>query len=124
MFDTQDTEFLQLRKIKDADEAKDVLEMLLSEEMIVHEYKNPHVYVVFTNMRIIIKTQKSRFYVKMEMISIPYKKINTFSVGYGNSSNFTYTLAVQLQNKQELNFEFSGDCDLPKLGRLISSAIL
>lgn len=85
MSDFNDSEFVMLKPADNKAFYSSVSPMLVPEEMIASTYKLFAYGVVFTNKRIIMIRLQELTKVRTEYISLPYNKIQAYSVAVSNA---------------------------------------
>lgn len=81
-------------------------------------------YVVFTDKRIISVNVQGVTGKKKDFTSLPYSKIQVFSVETAGVFDMDSELEMYFSGLGKVKFEFSGSSDIVKIGQLISSLIL
>lgn len=81
-------------------------------------------YVVFTDKRIISVNVQGVTGKKKDFTSLPYSKIQVFSVETAGIFDMDSELEMYFSGLGKVKFEFSGSSDIVKIGQLISSLIL
>ena len=104
--------------------ANELSPLLVNEEVLISSYKSIRDYVVFTNKRIIAVNVQGITGKKKDFTSIPYAKIQTFSVETSGFFDMDSELELYISSIGKIKFEFKGECDIIKIGQIISSYIL
>ena len=81
-------------------------------------------YVVFTNKRIIAVNVQGVTGKKKDFSSLPYSKIQAFSVETAGTLDLDSELELWFSGLGRVKFEFSGSSDIVKIGHLIGNSIL
>lgn len=123
MIDFKNGSYVKLSKTNN-DAAKDVLPLFVHGEEIIGTYKALRDYVVFTNKRIISVNVQGMTGKKKDFTSMPYSKIQVFSVETAGVLDLDSELEVYFSGLGLVKFEFSGNSDIVAIGRQISEAIL
>ena len=103
---------------------KAVKDMLISGEEIIGSYVAMRDRVVFTNKRIISCNVQGMTGKKVDYTSIPYSKIQTYSVETSGVFDLDAELELWLSGVGKVKFELSGGTDIKELCRIISEFIL
>lgn len=122
MIDFQNKDFLKLKN--DASYSKKVKDLIVSGEDVLNSYKSLRDGIVFTTMRIIIINVQGLTGKKVDYTSIPYKKINAYSVETSSTFDMDAELDIFVSGIGKIRFEFRGRSDIKEISRFISQAIL
>ena len=98
--------------------------LLVSGEEIISTYSAIRDYVVFTNKRLIIVNVQGMTGKKKDYSSLPYSKIQAFSVETSGVFDLDSELELWFSGLGRIKLEFSGNSDIVKIGQLISQHIL
>jgi len=101
-----------------------VKDLLIPGEIIVGSYVSVRDRVVFTNKRIISCNVQGLSGKKIDYTSIPYSKIQTFSVETSGMLDLDAELEVWLSGIGKVKFELAGGVDIKALCQTISAFIL
>lgn len=123
MIDFNNKTLFKLTKT-DHSAANDVLPLFVSGEEIIGVYKALRDYVVFTNKRIIAVNVQGVTGKKKDFSSLPYSKIQAFSVETAGTLDLDSELELWFSGLGRVKFEFSGSSDIVKIGHLIGNSIL
>ena len=123
MIDFRNNSIIKLSKTS-PDAAQAVLPLFVAGEEIIGVYKAIRDYVVFTNKRIISVNAQGVTGKKKDFTSLPYSKIQVFSVETAGTLDLDSELELYFSGLGLVKFEFSGASDIVKIGQLISNAIL
>jgi len=123
MIDFKNGTFIKLKKISN-DTAKDILSLLVNGEDIVGCYKGVRDYVTFTTKRIISFNVQGITGKKKDFTSLPYSKIQVFSVETAGVLDFDSELELYFSGLGKVKFEFTGESDIVRIGKLIGDNIL
>jgi len=115
---------IRIAKTRDYSHAATIGPLMADGEEIVSEYSGFRDAVVFTNKRIIVIKVQGMAMKKKEFTSIPYSKIQTFSIETEGVLDFDSELDIFLPGLGKLRFEFNGECDITTIGRMISELVL
>lgn len=98
--------------------------LLVQGEQVMSSYKTIRDSVTFTNKRIIALNVQGVTGKKKDFTSIPYSKIQTFSIETAGVLDFDSELEIWISSLGSVKFEFDGNCDITWIGQAISNAIL
>lgn len=101
-----------------------VKDLLIPGEIIVGSYVSVRDRVVFTNKRIISCNVQGLTGKKIDYTSIPYSKIQTFSVETSGMLDLDAELEIWLSGIGKVKFELTGGVDIKALCQTISTFIL
>lgn len=120
MIDFKNGSFIKLKKV-DNSVANDVVNLFVPNEEIVGCYKGIRDYVVFTNKRIISVNVQGVTGKKKDFTSMPYSKIQVFSVETSGVFDLDSELELYFSGVGKVRFEFTGTSDIVQIGQLIAS---
>jgi hypothetical protein len=123
MIDFKNGGLIKLSKTS-PDAAKDILPLLISGEDVIGVYKTVRDHVVFTTKRVICVNVQGLTGRKKDYTSLPYSKIQTFSIETAGVFDMDSELEMWFSGLGLVKLEFTGASDIVKIGQLISSAIL
>lgn len=106
------------------DIAEDVLPLFIQGEEIISSYKAIRDYVVFTTKRIISVNVQGITGKKKDFTSLPYKKVQAFSVETSGVLDLDSELELWFSGLGSVKFEFTGSSDIVKIGQVIGQYIL
>ena len=124
MIDFQNKAIIKLSKINAETVMHDITPLLSPGESVIGAYKAMRDYVVFTDKRIISVNVQGVTGKKKDFTSLPYSKIQVFSVETAGVFDMDSELEMYFSGLGKVKFEFSGSSDIVKIGQLISSLIL
>ena len=124
MIDFKNGSFMKLKMDNPAQFMEQLSPLLVGGEEIIGVYKTVRDYVAFTSKRIIAVNIQGITGKKKDFTSIPYSKIQTFSVETAGHFDLDSELEVYVSSVGMVKFEFSGKSDIIKIGQLIGSHIL
>jgi hypothetical protein len=122
MIDFQNKDFLKLKT--DASYSKKVVDLIVDGEAVLNSYKSMRDGIVFTSMRIIIVNVQGITGKKVDYTSIPYKKINAYSIETSGAFDMDAELDIFVSSIGKIRFEFRGKSDIKEISTFISKAIL
>lgn len=102
------------------EESELVNPLLISGENIVSAYKTMRDYVFFTTHRIISVNVQGMTGSKKDFTSIPYSKIQTFSIETSGRFDMDAELEIYISSVGKVEFSFSGKTDILKIANVIS----
>lgn len=127
MIDFKNGSVFKLKK-NDKAGAGEVKELLVDDEYVIGSYKAVRDYVVFTNKRIIAVNIQGMTGSKRDFTSLPYSKIQAFSVETAGLVSFDGTIDSELDllfsTLGTVRFEFSKEIDIKEICKTLSSYIL
>ncbi len=123
MIDFKNSSFVKLKKASNS-AADDILPILISGEEIIGCYKGIRDYVVFTNKRIISVNVQGITGKKKDFTSIPYSKIQVFSLETSGTFDIDSELEIYISGVGKVIFEFTGSSDIIAIGKTISDIVL
>lgn len=104
----------------------DVLALLISGEEIVMAFQTVRDQLVFTNKRIIAMDVQGITGKRKSFSTMPYSKIQYFSIQTPGFAEMIpdSELFIMFSNTFTAKFEFKGNVDIGKIGRMISEYVL
>ena len=97
--------------------------ILLGNEQIISSYRSMRDGVVFTNFRIIAINVQGVTGKKKDFTSIPYSKIQVFSVETSGTFDLDSELQIWISGVGRVSFEFTGNADVSGICRMISAYV-
>lgn len=122
MIDFENKTLFKLKR--DSSYGEKVEALLLDDEEVFESYKTMRDGVVFTNKRIVAVNVQGMTGKKKDFTSIPYSKIQTYSVETAGTLDLDAELEIYISSVGRVRFEFVGDSKVVALSKLISKAIL
>lgn len=112
--------------LKSSDEFRSTIEKFLAEgETLVALYSNKHDGVAFTGRRLIIFISDGVGDRKMTLDSIPYSRINLYSVtAVGAKLKKGTVMEIAVNEIPEIKLKFAQGTNVPELNRIISNYIV
>lgn len=120
MIDFQNSSFLKLKKTSDNAYASIITPMFVEGEQILGTYQAIRDGVVFTNKRIIAINVQGITGKKKDVTSMPYSKIQTFSVETAGVFDLDSELELWFSGLGKVKFEFTSNCNVSDICRTIS----
>ena len=124
MIDFNSTNVFKLQKTKGFTTKSLIEPLMISREEFISEYKGMRDFIVFTNKRIIAVNIRGMTGKKRGFTSLPYSRIQAYSVSTGGILDFDSELELYFSALGKVIFEFSGINDIIKIGKLIGEHIL
>ena len=124
MIDFQNASFIKMHEA-DKSEYNSLIEpLLIEDEEIVWTFKAMRDGVVFTNKRIISINVQGLTGKKKDFTSLPYNKIQSFSVETAGLLDLDSELDLWFSGLGKVRFEFTRDVNVPKISQFIASKLL
>ena len=124
MIDFQNTNFVKLRPVEDEEFAKWIIPILVTGEEVVQTFKGMRDGVVFTNKRIIAINLQGLVGKKKDFTSLPYSKIQAFSVETAGVFDLDSELDLWFSGMGQIRFEFASKANVTEICRMISERVL
>lgn len=127
MIDFQNKKYIKLHEASDNEMhkcANVVGPILVDTEEIEYIFTSIRDFVVFTNKRIISVNVQGITGTKKDLTTIPYNRIQTFSVETAGTLDLESELELFISSVGSIYFEFTAGTDVYDIAQLISSAIL
>lgn len=122
MIDFENKKYLKMKE--DNGYAKLVDEILVDGEEVLGAYKSVRDGIVFTSFRLIIINVQGLTGKKKDFTSIPYKRINAYSVETAGVFDMEAELIIYLSSIGQLYFEFKGRSNVKAISKHISQALM
>jgi hypothetical protein len=114
----------KLSQVKAEDIAPAVEPLVIDGEHIVACFKAVRDFVVFTNKRLIAVNVQGITGKKRDFTSLPYSKIQAFSVESAGSFDLDAELDLWFSGLGKVRLEFKGSADIRQLGHRIATYVL
>ena len=124
MIDFNNASFVKLRPVNDNSFEKMVSPILVDNEEIVRSFQSIRDGVVFTNLRIITINIQGITGKKKDFTSLPYSKIQAFSVETAGAFDLDSELELWFSGMGRVKLEFIGATDVAHLCKMISQRVL
>ena len=124
MIDFKNASFVKLKPVSDSDFASMITPMFAPGEQIIQTFRGIRDGVVFTNKRIITINVQGLTGKKKDFTSLPYSKIQAFSVETAGSFDLDSELELWFSGMGRIKLEFIGATDVAYLCKLISEKVL
>ena len=112
--------FARLKKVNNNEFGKIINDFLIDKEEVIGAYKSIRDGVVFTNKRIIAINVQGLTGKKQDYTSIPYSKINTFSLETAGFFDLDSELEIYMSGVGKVKFQFTGSTDVKEICKCIS----
>jgi hypothetical protein len=124
MIDFQNGSFFKLRQGDVSDVMPMVEPMLVDGETVFAAFQSIRDRVIFTTKRIIAVNVQGLTGKKKDFTSLPYAKIQAFSVETAGVFDLDCELELYFSGLGKVKFEFTSGFDIVKFNRIISSYVL
>ena len=124
MIDFNNSTIFKLKKTKGFTNQAMVQPLFVAGEEFIGEYQAVRDFIVFTNKRIISVNVQGITGKKKDFTSLPYSKIQAFSVETSGTFDLDSELELYFSGLGKIKFEFTGESDIIKIGKIISEKIL
>ena len=124
MIDYNNASFAKLRPVNDHAFEKTVAPILIEGEDIIGCYQSIRDGVVFTDKRIIAINIQGITGKKKDFTSLPYSKIQAFSVETAGAFDLDSELELWFSGVGKVKFEFIGAADVSYICKMISKRVL
>lgn len=124
MIDFESDSIFKLKPI-DLDEMLEPINLFLIEgETVFAVFKTIRDQLVFTNKRIISANVQGLMGSKVDYTSLPYNKVQTFSVETSGTFDRDCEIQLYLSSVGCVTFEIKGDFDIVAFNKIISTYVL
>lgn len=124
MIDFSNGSVFKLSQAKPEDIAPAVAPLLIEGEHVVSCFKAVRDFVVFTNKRLIAVNVQGLTGKKRDFTSLPYSKVQAFSVESAGSFDLDAELDLWFSSLGKVRLEFKGNADIRQLGQMIATYVL
>ena len=124
MIDFENNSVFKLSPVEPESQMNRVAPLLIEGEYIVAAFKAIRDSVVFTNKRVIAMNVQGITGKKVDYTSLPYSKIQAFSVETPGVLDLDGELALWFSGLGQVRFEFRGAKALRQICRVISEHVL
>ena len=124
MIDFENSSVFKLKSIELTDVREDFHKFIIDGELIFAAFKSIRDQVVFTNKRIITANVQGITGSKVDYTSLPYSKIQAFSVESSGTVDLDCEIEVYLSELGKARFELKGSFDLIQFNQHISQHVL
>ena len=102
----------------------DLVPLLVDGEDVVLAFKGARDFVAFTNKRVIAVNVQGMTGKKRDFSSLPYAKIQAFSVETAGTFDLDAELELWFSGLGKVKFEFKGASDIRQIGQMIGQFVL
>ena len=124
MIDFKNASFVKLRPVNDNAFEKMVAPILVDGEELIGSYQSIRDGVVFTDKRIIAINVQGITGKKKDFTSLPYSKIQAFSVETAGAFDLDSELELWFSGMGRIKLEFIGAADITHICKMISEKVL
>lgn len=124
MIDFKNAAFVKLRPVNDNAFEKMIVPILVGGEAIIGSYQSLRDGVVFTDKRIIAINVQGITGKKKDFTSLPYSKIQAFSVETAGMFDLDSELDLWFSGIGHVRLEFTGASDVSYICKMISQRVL
>lgn len=124
MIDFNNAKFVKLRAVGNDTYSRTIEELLVEGEEIISTYKGLRDGVVFTNKRIIAINVQGLTGTKKDFTSLPYSKIQAFSVETAGLLDLDSELDLWFSGIGVVRLEFVREANVSEICRIISERVL
>jgi PH (Pleckstrin Homology) domain-containing protein len=124
MIDFQNASYVKLSPIDPQSLMADLGPLLVPEEQVFMSFKGMRDSVTFTNKRLIALNVQGLTGKKRDYSSLPYSKIQAFSVETAGTFDLDAELELWFSGLGKVKLEFKGGVDIRTIGRLIADHVL
>jgi Bacterial PH domain len=124
MIDFQNASYMKLGQINYAEVAEQIDPLLIEGEKGFVAFKGMRDYIVFTSKRVIAVNVQGMSGKKKDYTSLPYSKVQAFSVESAGRFDLDAELELWLSGLERVKFEFKGSTDVAYLNKLVAHYVL
>ncbi len=124
MIDFANGSLFKLSPCSPNDIAPSIQPLLISGESVVASFKAMRDFVVFTDKRLIAVNVQGITGKKRDFSSLPYSKIQAFSVETAGTFDLDAELELWFSGLGKVRLEFKGSADIRALGQMIATFAL
>ncbi|MDA0147418.1 MULTISPECIES: PH domain-containing protein [Vibrio] len=124
MIDFNNSSVFKLKPIEVEKARDDFHKFLINGEQIFAAFKTIRDQVVFTNKRVIAANVQGITGSKVDYTSLPFSKINAFSVETSGTFDMDCEIELYLSEVGRVRFEIKGSFDIVQFNRFISEYVL
>jgi len=124
MIDFTKSVIFKLEPIKNEQILDPINKFLIEGETVLSAFKTIRDQLVFTNKRIISANVQGLTGKKIDYTSIPYSKIQTFSVETAGLLDLDCELEIYISSIGKIHFEIKGGFDIVSFNKVISNFVL
>lgn len=124
MIDFENNDVIKLRKVSEDSVVKCIAPLLVKGENIIGTYKAIRDFIVFTDKRMITVNIQGVTGKKRDFTTIPYSKIQVFSVETSGHFDMESELELWISGLGKIHLEFTDSSDIVAIGRMIGECCL
>lgn len=124
MIDFSNKNLIKLKEMDNADGQKVVEKLLIPDEKVVFSFTSMRDKLIFTDKRIISVNVQGITGAKIDYTSIPYSKIQVFSIETAGTFDLDAELDVTVSGLGTVRFELLAKTNIRELGQHMSKYIL
>jgi hypothetical protein len=124
MIDFQNAGYVKLGPVPLDDVESQIRPLLIEGEELHAAFKGMRDYIAFTSKRIIAVNVQGMTGKKKDFTSLPYSKIQAFSVESAGSFDLDAELELWFSGLGKVKFEFKGKTDVAQLNKLVAQHVL
>lgn len=124
MIDFQNGDIFKLRNTGRFQNEKLIAPLFVSGEEFLGEYQAIRDFVIFTNKRAIAVNVQGVTGKKKDFTSLPYSKIQLFSIETSGVLDLDSELEIYLSGVGKVVFEFTGQSDITAIASAIGESVL
>ena len=124
MIDFKNATYFKLKAINNSEGEKARSAMLVDGENIMSTFQTVRDMVIFTNKRIVSVNIKGLTGTKKDYTSLPYSKIQAFSVETAGILDLDCELELWFSGLGKVRFEFKSNFDIAEFNKILSNYIL
>lgn len=124
MIDFRNSPVFKLKPIDKSNILQPINRFLVDGEEVLSAFKTIRDQLVFTNKRIISANVQGVTGKKIDYTSIPYSKIQTYSVETAGTLDLDCEIDIFISSIGRIRFEIKGSFDIVEFNRIISSYVL
>ncbi len=124
MIDFQNASIAKLREVSARKFEAQLRGIMIGGENIMSCYQGVRDYVVFTNKRLITVNVQGFTGKKQDFTSLPYSKIQAFSVETAGVFDLDCELELWFSGLGKVRLEFVGNTDVTEICRMIGAMVL
>lgn len=124
MIDFQNASFMKLKPVPDSDFSAMITPMFAPGEVILGTFREIRDGVIFTNKRLIAVNVQGMTGKKKDFTSLPYSKIQAFSVETAGVFDLDSELEIWFSGLGKVKFEFVARANVSQICKMISEAVL
>lgn len=124
MIDFKNAVFMKLKPVSDGDFAAMITPMFTAGEEIIQSFRGIRDGIVFTNKRIIAINVQGITGKKKDYTSLPYSKIQAFSVETAGVLDLDSELDLWFSGMGRVRFEFVARANITAICKMISEIVL